>query len=77
MIVNGQHKHKVYDVIENVCFDHEVIVLLLLMYLLLMYCYLQVAAVLERNRSTAIVTVQLEDSKEVLSLSYDDVCQCA
>ena len=76
MIVKGQHKHKVCDVIENVCCDHEVIVLLLLMCLLLTYCSLQVATVLERNRSAAIVTVQLEDSKEVLSFSYDDVCQC-
>ena len=37
---------------------------------------LQLAMVLERNSSEAIVTVQLEESKKVLTLNYDDICQC-
>ncbi|XP_065912450.1 G-patch domain and KOW motifs-containing protein-like isoform X2 [Dysidea avara] len=36
----------------------------------------KLASILDRNSSKSEVTVQLENSKKVLTLTYDDVCQC-
>ena len=62
----------------NCCFNCEIIVVVVDMFTVYKAFHLvpQLALILERNRSKATATVQLEDSKEVLTLSYDDICQC-